>query len=181
MSAIGGPTHPIGDPQRIFELIKSCKEEGFQNKEDGKRAAAMALAAPREVLAVRDHADHSPLNMATVYNCETAFDALMIAGRYLRGADGGIVMPSVHHKDRNGHTPMHHTVFSLDTTTGKGGKVGVSVEMARTLVEHGADVNPVDKWGKTPYQNLTSEEFAKKADPRAINRMKEALESMGAK
>ena len=45
MSAIGGPTHPIGDPQRIFELIKSCKEEGFQNKEDGKRAAAMALAA----------------------------------------------------------------------------------------------------------------------------------------
>ena len=49
MSAIGGPTHPIGDPQRIFELIKSCKEEGFQNKEDGKRAAAMALAAPREV------------------------------------------------------------------------------------------------------------------------------------
>ena len=107
MSAIGGPTHPIGDPQRIFELIKSCKEEGFQNKEDGKRAAAMALA--------------------------------------------------------------------------KGGKVGVAVEMARTLVEHGADVNPVDKWGKTPYQNLTSEEFAKKADPRAINRMKEALESMGAK
>ena len=86
-----------------------------------------------------------------------------------------------HHKDRNGHTPMHHTVFSLDTTTGKGGKVGVAVEMARTLVEHGADVNPVDKWGKTPYQNLTSEEFAKKADPRAINRMKEALESMGAK
>ena len=66
-------------------------------------------------------------------------------------------------------------------TTGKGGKVGVAVEMARTLVEHGADVNPVDKWGKTPYQNLTSEEFAKKADPRAINRMKEALESMGAK
>ena len=62
-----------------------------------------------------------------------------------------------------------------------GGKVGVAVEMARTLVEHGADVNPVDKWGKTPYQNLTSEEFAKKADPRAINRMKEALESMGAK
>ena len=54
MSAIGGPTHPIGDPQRIFDLIKSCKEEGFQNKEDGKRAAAMALAAPREVLAVRE-------------------------------------------------------------------------------------------------------------------------------
>ena len=62
--------------------------------------------------------------------------------------------------------PMHHTVFSLDTTTGKGGSVGVAVEMARTLVEHGADVNPVDKWGKTPYQNLTSEEFAKKADLR---------------
>ena len=53
--------------------------------------------------------------------------------------------------------------------------------LVAALVEHGADVNPVDKWGKTPYQNLTSDEFAKKADPRAINRMKEALESMGAK
>ena len=88
---------------------------------------------------------------------------------------------AVHVGRRRRRATTHHTVFSLDTTTGKGGKVGVAVEMARTLVEHGADVNPVDKWGKTPYQNLTSDEFAKKADPRAINRMKEALESMGAK
>ena len=95
---------------------------------------ALLASSKAEVLAARDKAKHSAMNIAAFHLNVAGVKALIAAG-----ADAS-------NPDKNGHRPLHHTVLSK-----QGGKrPGDQKAIVEALIAAHADPGAKDVSGKTP-------------------------------
>ena len=95
---------------------------------------ALLAASKAEVLAARDKATHSAMNIAAYHLNVEGVKALIAAG-----ADAS-------NPDKNGHRPLHHTVLSKQA----GARPGDQKAIVEALIAAGVDPGAKDVSGKTP-------------------------------
>lgn len=95
---------------------------------------AMLASSKAEVLAARDKAKHSAMNIAAYHLNVEGVKALIAAG-----ADAS-------NPDKNGHRPLHHTVLSKQG----GARPGDQKAIVEALIAASADPGAKDVSGKTP-------------------------------
>ena len=95
---------------------------------------AMLVSSKAEVLAARDKAKHSAMNIAAFHLNVEGVKALIAAG-----ADAS-------NPDKNGHRPLHHTVLSEQGVTRPGDQKAI----VEALIAAHADPGAKDVSGKTP-------------------------------
>ena len=95
---------------------------------------AMLASSKAEVLAARDKAKHSAMNIAAYHLNVEGVKALIAAG-----ADAS-------NPDKNGHRPLHHTVLSKQG----GARPGDQKAIVEALIAARADPGAKDVSGKTP-------------------------------
>ena len=95
---------------------------------------ALLASSKAEVLAARDKATHSAMNIAAYHLNVEGVKALIAAG-----AD-------VSNPDKNGHRPLHHTVLSKQG----GARPGDQKAIVEALITARADPGAKDVSGKTP-------------------------------
>jgi len=108
-----------------FTLVKPATLQEFR---------ALMAAEPDDVVAARDNAQHSPLNMAAFHGNPEAVELLLAAG-----ADAS-------NPDTSGHTPLHHAVISATNSP------DTAARIIDALVKAGAKTEAQDGKGCTPMQ-----------------------------
>jgi ankyrin repeat protein len=123
-------------PTRVDKLCAFCTRPPcfWDSPSAVAELQALLVSSKAEVLAARDRAKHSAMNIAAFHLNVEGVKALIAAG-----ADAS-------NPDKNGHRPLHHTVISKQG----GARPGDQKAIVEALMTARADSGAKDVSGKTP-------------------------------